>query len=692
MGFRDKSGIDLENEVDPIYPATTAYFDRLYGPRHWSPPATTLNFSIGQGENTQTLVNMMRFYEGLAGDGNAAPPLHRAPGRRPSRAPSGSRRRSSTGSGARSSPWSSGAPRRRAATRTWPWPGRPAPRRTRTARTTAGSSGSRRRRSRSWWSAGSWSSPSTARRWRRTSSARSGRYILGPDTAGTIKVKILLDETVAPARTPRPASGGARSRLRRGAGAGRQRCAAARASREDRRRSTGGSCWVSLGLMIFGLLTLYSAGQTDVPTHAAGVWYRQFFWFGHRHRGGVGGVPRLAPAARVARPGAVRRSASSLLVLVLVVGTGAGTAQSSHSWLSIGGHQIGQPSELAKVATVLMLARYLSSRKEPPRSLRDLLVPGLIVGRAVPPGAQAARSGQRDRVHRDRVRHAVLGRRSAAAPVPARLAGPEPAARVQQLGLGRVDGGVHRRCSSSGGPYISDALLVWFLNVAMGDDRAAALEAAGALPAEPAAHLSQSRGGPAGGRATTPSSRGWRSARAAGSAPATPRARRSGWPSCRSSTPTSSSRSWARSSASSASWWRSLSSWRSSSACSGSPGGRPTPSAAWWSFGILGLFFTHVFENVGMTVNLMPITGIPLPFFSYGGSFFMICCALPRARLPGRLGLQASQAILISSNDLDHGVWRSGRRDARDCMAFRCRLASSHPTDTPTSYGRDGMV
>ena len=40
-------------------------------------------------------------------------------------------------------------------------------------------------------------------------------------------------------------------------------------------------------------------------------------------------------------------------------------------------------------------------------------------------------------------------------------------------------------------------------------------------------------------------------------------------------------------------------------------------------FGILGLLFTHVFENVGMTVNVMPITGIPLPFFSYGGSFVL---------------------------------------------------------------------
>jgi rod shape determining protein RodA len=50
------------------------------------------------------------------------------------------------------------------------------------------------------------------------------------------------------------------------------------------------------------------------------------------------------------------------------------------------------------------------------------------------------------------------------------------------------------------------------------------------------------------------------------------------------------------------------------------------PFASLIVFGILALFFTHVFENVGMTVNLMPITGIPLPFFSYGGSFFVVCC------------------------------------------------------------------
>ncbi len=39
--------------------------------------------------------------------------------------------------------------------------------------------------------------------------------------------------------------------------------------------------------------------------------------------------------------------------------------------------------------------------------------------------------------------------------------------------------------------------------------------------------------------------------------------------------------------------------------------------------GVMAMFFLHVFENIAMTVGLMPITGIPLPFLSYGGSNFM---------------------------------------------------------------------
>jgi rod shape determining protein RodA len=36
--------------------------------------------------------------------------------------------------------------------------------------------------------------------------------------------------------------------------------------------------------------------------------------------------------------------------------------------------------------------------------------------------------------------------------------------------------------------------------------------------------------------------------------------------------------------------------------------------------GVLGMFVFKVFQNIGMTMGLMPITGIPLPFLSYGGS------------------------------------------------------------------------
>ena len=38
------------------------------------------------------------------------------------------------------------------------------------------------------------------------------------------------------------------------------------------------------------------------------------------------------------------------------------------------------------------------------------------------------------------------------------------------------------------------------------------------------------------------------------------------------------------------------------------------------AMGIAGLFFFHMAENIGMTIGLLPITGIPLPFVSYGGS------------------------------------------------------------------------
>ena len=36
--------------------------------------------------------------------------------------------------------------------------------------------------------------------------------------------------------------------------------------------------------------------------------------------------------------------------------------------------------------------------------------------------------------------------------------------------------------------------------------------------------------------------------------------------------------------------------------------------------GVMSMYMAHIFENIGMTMGMMPVTGIPLPFVSYGGS------------------------------------------------------------------------
>ena len=39
-----------------------------------------------------------------------------------------------------------------------------------------------------------------------------------------------------------------------------------------------------------------------------------------------------------------------------------------------------------------------------------------------------------------------------------------------------------------------------------------------------------------------------------------------------------------------------------------------------YGYGVASILFFHFFVNIGMTIGLMPVIGIPLPFFSYGGS------------------------------------------------------------------------
>lgn len=44
------------------------------------------------------------------------------------------------------------------------------------------------------------------------------------------------------------------------------------------------------------------------------------------------------------------------------------------------------------------------------------------------------------------------------------------------------------------------------------------------------------------------------------------------------------------------------------------------PFGAYFCFGFMSLILIHTFQNIGMTIGIMPITGIPLLFVSYGGS------------------------------------------------------------------------
>lgn len=61
--------------------------------------------------------------------------------------------------------------------------------------------------------------------------------------------------------------------------------------------------------------------------------------------------------------------------------------------------------------------------------------------------------------------------------------------------------------------------------------------------------------------------------------------------------------------------------------------------------GIAAMLFIHIFENIAMTIGLMPVTGIPLPFLSSGGTFQLICLA--------EIGLALSASMQRSIKDPD---------------------------------------
>jgi rod shape determining protein RodA len=378
----------------------------------------------------------------------------------------------------------------------------------------------------------------------------------------------------------------------------------------------------SLGLMLFGLATLYSAGQTDVPTRAAGVWHRQFVWLGV----GIiacGVIYNISLRVLEWLAPALYGFSILLLGLVLIVGTGAGTAESSHSWLSIGGHQIGQPSELAKVATVLMLARFLSSRKEAPRSLKDLIGPALIVGvpflmvlRQPDLGSALVFVG---------IFFAMLFWSGVRPRLLFLMATPGISL---LLAFNTLTWSawiiVFVLILIAWRPYVWDWTMFLAANVAMGAiamplwTRLAPYQQNRLLtflnpevdPRAAGYHAIQSR--------VAIGSGGWFGTGYTDG----PQKRLAFLPEQH----TDFVFSVVGEELGFLGVFVALSLFLTLFLILVRVARRaPDPFSSLVVFGIVGLFFTHVFENVGMTVNLMPITGIPLPLFSYGGSFFIIC-------------------------------------------------------------------
>ncbi len=380
---------------------------------------------------------------------------------------------------------------------------------------------------------------------------------------------------------------------------------------------------VSVGLLaLYGLATLYSAGQTDVPTFVATIWQRQLVWLGLSLA--VAGLTfRTSPRLLEWATPFVYAIAVFLLVLTLFIGTGAGTAAGSRSWLAIGGHRFGQPAELAKLAVILLLARWLAALRESPATLRDLIVPGLIAG--LPCVLVLKQPDLGSAIIFVAILFVMLF-----------WAGTKPS--LLLLAASPVIGLVLAFSTVAWGVWIAvlAGLLLWWRPYLWEGLAVMGLNVLGGVLALPfwnrLAPYQQNRLLAFLNPDVDPRAAGWhviQSRVAVGSGGLLGKGFTEGTQKRLAFLPAQHTDfifsvvgeelgfvgvlialilfAWllfvllriAR---------------------------RATdPFSSLCVFGVTGLFFTHIVENVGMTINLMPITGIPLPFFSYGGSFLLVC-------------------------------------------------------------------
>ena len=138
----------------------------------------------------------------------------------------------------------------------------------------------------------------------------------------------------------------------------------------------------AVALTLYGLAIVFSAGQTEpgVHTPATGAWKQQIVW---ALIGILGAFSVSRASVRLIEWLTLPAYTLTLLLLAALLaglGSGAGTATSTAGWLTIGGHRLGQPAELAKLTVVLMLARVLAQNRVAPKSMVELWKPLVVAG------------------------------------------------------------------------------------------------------------------------------------------------------------------------------------------------------------------------------------------------------------------------------------------------------------------------
>ncbi len=391
------------------------------------------------------------------------------------------------------------------------------------------------------------------------------------------------------------------------------------------RRLDKGLLSVTLLLVALGLATLYSTGQTDVPSAVSDVWRRQVVWIG------IGAVvavlvfqvsPRLLEWATPF----VYGGALVVLVLTLFVGVGAGTAAGTKSWFAIAGVRLGQPAELAKLATILMLAKMLGERRDPPATIIEALplcfvaaVPFVLVGLQPDLGSAIVFMTALFAVlYWGGVRPALL--LLLASPLISLL-----------LAFSSISWGIWILFLAVFllwvRPYVVEGIAVLFVNVIMG---------IGALglwhQLEP---YQQNRLLSFLNPEIDPRATGWhiiQSKIAIGSGGVLGEGFTAGTQKRLAFLPaqhTDFVYSVVGEEFGFIGVLITLSLFAGLVLALIKIARNTTdPFSSIFVFGVAGMLATHVLVNVGMTVGLMPITGIPLPFFSYGGSFILTCMIL----------------------------------------------------------------